>query len=198
MILVNLLFVLIKHGSSTAIQAILSECQLNPAIMIVYFYFDRTDSGKHSIEKVVRSLIIQLLGQCLKSPNLLQNLHASLHAGRHQPAMEILRATLYEITKFVQHFYVCIDALDECAEREDALGFIKEITTWQLDQLHLLVTSRREYDIEKVIEPLLSQKIGIRDVNADDIRAYVQERTSEPMFKKDFDTIRTSRDVHQK
>lgn len=76
-------------------------------------------------------------------------------------------------SSFTEVFLV-IDTLDKCTEddgeRADLLEIIAEVHLWQQKQLHILITSRRQTDIEVVLEPLLTMKaISIRDeqVNAD-------------------------------
>ena len=75
--------------------------------------------------------------------------------------------------------YIILDALDECEDRGKLLEDIETITGWELENLHILVTSRREKDIEESLDPLVdgTKKICIQSalVN-DDIRTYVHKR----------------------
>ena len=75
--------------------------------------------------------------------------------------------------------FIILDALDECREREDLITDIEGMAAWDTPKLRLLVTSRRERDIEESLSLLLDDenKICIQSYLArDDIRAYVQGR----------------------
>ena len=84
------------------------------------------------------------------------------------------------------HVYLLIDALDECTDREDLLQVITELDSWKLDKLHILVTSRRENDIEEALQPLVMCQICIQSALVDaDIRVHILERLSnDPKLKK--------------
>jgi len=67
--------------------------------------------------------------------------------------------------------------LDESTEREELLKLIQEIVGWKLEKLHILVTSRRESDIEEALEPLVTDQVCIQStlVNAD-IHTHIREQ----------------------
>lgn len=80
---------------------------------------------------------------------------------------------------YFKHAYVVLDALDECTEREDLLAFIEELVRTELNQLHILTTSRREGDIEASLGPLTQDqnKICIQSALVDaDIQVHIRER----------------------
>ena len=75
--------------------------------------------------------------------------------------------------------YIILDALDECEDRHELLTNLEQIISWKNVNLHVLVTSRREIDIEEALTSFSSprNRISIHGtpLNAD-IRAYVHER----------------------
>lgn len=75
--------------------------------------------------------------------------------------------------------YIILDALDECKDREELLEGVRAIAGWELKKLHILVTSRREKDIEESLESFVNneKRVCIQStlVN-DDIRAYVHKK----------------------
>lgn len=75
--------------------------------------------------------------------------------------------------------YVILDALDECADRDELLTDLEEVTSWGDANLHVLTTSRREKDIEEALTPLSDRqnRIAIQSalVNAD-ICTYIHDR----------------------
>ena len=78
-----------------------------------------------------------------------------------------------------QHTYIVVDALDECmgTERTRLIDFIKTVSTWGLDSVHLLATSRPEPDIQR---RLCSAAVKTFDLEATfvyhDIRLYIKSR----------------------
>jgi hypothetical protein len=66
--------------------------------------------------------------------------------------------------------YVIIDALDECSNiagmptpREKVLRLIEELVNLELPGVHVCVTSRPEFDIRTVLEPLASLRVSLHD-----------------------------------
>ena len=76
-----------------------------------------------------------------------------------------------------QQTFIILDALDECKEREELLGLLKDLITWKVKSLHVLATSRREGDIEEALEPSVTGQVCIQSavINAD-IQIHVCER----------------------
>lgn len=101
-----------------------------------------------------------------------------LNGGR-QPTCEVLLDTLRQMMTSLEDTYIILDALDECAERDELLTDLEEIASWEDANLHVLATSRREKDIEEALTPLgvARNRIGIQSalVNAD-IRTYIHDR----------------------
>ena len=78
------------------------------------------------------------------------------------------------IGKFL-HVYFIIDALDECSEWEKLLGVLTEIANWKLQNLHVLVTSRRGRAIEKRLTEIASSHMNLdSDLVDEDIRRYLR------------------------
>jgi hypothetical protein len=77
--------------------------------------------------------------------------------------------------------YVVLDALDECTQRSDLMDVLETVAGWRLDNLHLVMTSRKERDIESSLEGFVKEEDTIclqRDVVDLDIQRYVQQRLS--------------------
>lgn len=86
---------------------------------------------------------------------------------------------LREMVKGFDSTYILIDALDECSDREDILKLLEAIMEWNLNNLHILVTSRNENDIATSLEPLVTFQQCIQSALVDaDIRVHVLERLS--------------------
>jgi hypothetical protein len=91
--------------------------------------------------------------------------------------MESLMTSLKFILEGFQHVYVILDALDECGDRGQLLSLVEEITEWKHATLHILVTSRKERDIEDCLIPWVSAQINLHSALVDaDIQTHVHER----------------------
>ncbi|KAL4923048.1 uncharacterized protein BDV17DRAFT_285724 [Aspergillus undulatus] len=122
--------------------------QLNVSHAVLDFFFNFTDTDKQSLDKLVRSLIAQLISRCENSRNELKKLFSSCEDGRRQPAFESLSNTFIQMAKFVPKIQIIIDALDECKTRRDLLSWMENLARSGHAGLHLLATSRKEEDIE--------------------------------------------------
>ena len=78
--------------------------------------------------------------------------------------------------------YFIIDALDESpndsgipSPREEVLELVKELVDLRRPNLRLCITSRPEYDIRIILEPLVTQKVSLHDESGQrqDISDYV-------------------------
>lgn len=151
---------------------------------MLYFYFDFNESEKQRHELMTRSLVSQLYWfQNVPS----EALEFLCNRGRHPTDAELL-STLHQMMAAFDEVFMVLDALDECIERPGLLTSIAEIMRWKDINLHLLMTSRREGDIEEALEPFCDEttKICLQTavVNAD-IRAYVHDRLLEDVrFKR--------------
>jgi ankyrin repeat protein len=155
--------------SSTIIEHIRSIYESDPAVAIAYFYFDFNDNEKQQHEKYLRSLIEQLSVQSVKSMDALNTLFACSKDGQQQPTTDALLSTLQHILGDFQQTFIILDTLDECKEREALLKLLENSTDWNVENLHILATSRRERDIEDTLAPLATDQICIQSalVNAD-------------------------------
>lgn len=87
--------------------------------------------------------------------------------------------TLHPMMASLGDTYIILDALDECAEREELLMDLKEIISWEDVNLHVLATSRREPDIEHGMKTWSNSRnwINIQSTLVDaDIRTYIHDR----------------------
>jgi hypothetical protein len=75
-----------------------------------------------------------------------------------QPPTDRLLSAIQCIVNGDKNIFLIIDALDECpnqnSERSDLCNVLTEIKEWAASNLHTLVTSRREVDLDESLEPL--------------------------------------------
>jgi len=79
--------------------------------------------------------------------------------------------------------YLIMDALDECPDtsevpspRNRILQLLEELADLQVPNLRICVTSRSEYDIQDLLEPLTSRRVSLHDQSGQkqDIADYVR------------------------
>ena len=107
-------------------------------------------------------------------PDALTNLYRQCGSGARQPSTESLQSTLFTILSGFRHAYLIVDALDECTERRELLDWIEEITLRRNGNVHLLVTSRQERDIEISLQSLGPSRICLeKESVGQDIATYL-------------------------
>jgi hypothetical protein len=151
----------------------------NPPFGIAYFFFDGRDSQNalQLHDKLIRSLISQFSHQRGGIPEELADLYKC--CGDHQqPSVNQLQNTLRDILDGFSHAYIVIDALDECTDREKGLNWVSQLVTGtdrNAENLHIVVTSRPERDIEKVFGTFDPHAIDIGEATANqDIFIYLE------------------------
>jgi NACHT domain len=188
--------------SSTIIDA-LSQRNNSSTIVLDYF-FDFSDTNKQSVDMFLRSLAAQLYIKSQDSREELDNLYLTHESGKRQPTTELIFNSFQSMLRFSDKVQIVIDALDECkrGERRELISRIEVICGAKHTNTSLLVTSRKEEDIEWRITCWLSEKdiISIQQQAVDvDIRAYIegtlhaergefQRWKSQPSVLKDIET----------
>ena len=139
--------------SSTIIDDVSCHFRPDPTVAVIFFYFDFNDNGKQLHEKMLRSLITQLSAKSVDVPQPLELLFASCSYGTVQPISEAIMHTLREMLQQYTETYVILDAIDECKDREKLLSCLGTMIGWNLSNFHLLVTARKEKEIEISLDP---------------------------------------------
>jgi hypothetical protein len=148
-----------------------------PGSVLLYFFFDFGDRRKQDIDNIIRSLICQLYQQeqCVRQD--LDNMFLACQDGSQQPALESLKDVLNSMLGKTENITIVLDALDESCTRRDLLAWIRSILTLKPTTIRLLVTSRREQDIESTLETLMDSNFMVDIQNGlvdGDIRSYVR------------------------
>jgi hypothetical protein len=171
--------------SSTIIRHLLQHCGDDPSMVTVYFFYDFNDDQKQDSELMLRSLLFQLSQRlATKSEQSLDALFALCKNGRPLPQLHVLLEKTQQMMQEFTHVYAVLDALDECRQRSRSLGrmeILETIAGWRLQNLHLIMTSRKERDIESSLEDYVDKEDTVclqSDVVDKDIQRYVQQRLS--------------------
>lgn len=115
----------------------------------------------------------------------MDRLYAQNDNGGEQPNLNQLKQALREILEESFENYIILDALDECVERQELLNLVQEIFDWKTGFLHVLVTSRKESNIDTALGPICTGQISVHDDEGNsDIEIYIDERLkSDPKLK---------------
>lgn len=151
---------------------------------LLYFFFDFTDTSKQSLEGMVRSLSSQLYRKGGIVQGCLNSLYTACDNGHQHPTAEKLDEAFKAMAQQAGEVWIVLDALDECRTRKGLpavglLSWLKTLLDLQRMNVHLLVTSRLEQDIESAITDwdCSQDAIPIRSVSTmGDICAYVHTR----------------------
>ena len=168
--------------SSTVIEHLLQHCNDDISTVAAYFYFDFNDTQKQDPELMLRSLLCQLLRRSPTIAKGVDALFSSCDNGQRQPSLHALLEVIPQVMHQFTHVYIVLDALDECTQRSDLMDMLATVAEWQLDNIHLLMTSRKERDIESCLESYVDEEQTIclqRDVVDKDIQRYVQQRLTD-------------------
>lgn len=122
---------------------------------LAYFYFDFQDSTKQTLYGLLSCLVYQLAYRSSDCNQLLTEFYGKHFRARPQhPNDDLLFGCLKSMLQVLSNVYLVLDALDECPEatrHKDLLPLLKKLIGSKKEGFHLLVTSRPEQDIKKVL-----------------------------------------------
>lgn len=173
--------------SSSIIADIEASCTQDPDKMFAYFYFDFNDLKMQDPDGMVKSLVTQLFLHCIKISADLEAHYRSCADGQQQPSPAVWLSVLRMLINEFPETYIIIDALDECSDRKELLLILTTMVNWKLDNLHILVTSRPEHDIETTLCALLRKENIVRlrsELVDEDIRVVVRHSLSQSKWRK--------------
>ena len=151
---------------------------------LAYYYFDFRDEKKQDCYGMLSSLILQLSLESDPCCNILSKLYSDNNRAR-KPTLIALKKCIKDMLSQPRQgpIYIVVDALDECpnssgtpSARGKVLELIKELVVLKPPNVYLLVASRPEIDIQKVLEPLNTLQVSLHDETgqAADIIAYIK------------------------
>jgi len=153
-----------------------------------YFYIDFQDTAKQDARGLLSSLLAQLCTQSNAFFDILSGLHAKHNQGGESPSEATLEKCLWKMLEYPEQapVFIIVDALDECPAsrspaspgapppRQSVLRILKRLT--RLQNLHLCLISRHEFDIQDVLDPLEPVSVSLHNQKGQlaDIAQYVE------------------------
>ncbi|PKK46896.1 hypothetical protein CI102_10648 [Trichoderma harzianum] len=145
--------------SSSVIEKLSDQYQGDASTTLAYFYFSFKDYQKQNVDGMLASLIKQITAHRPYIPETVQRLGEFKNKGG-RPDCKTLEEALVTSMYGFSAVYIIIDALDECPvvnnERKKLLISLQRIFTKAPNSLHIFYTSRKEFDIEATMRPMLS------------------------------------------
>ncbi|KAE9383217.1 hypothetical protein BT96DRAFT_93841, partial [Gymnopus androsaceus JB14] len=164
---------------------------------LAFFYFDFRDSTKQTVYGLLSCLVYQLASRSSDCNSLLTQFYGKHCGNRPQhPNDDLLVQCLKSMLQVLPNVYLVFDALDECPEatrHKDLFPILQKLIGFKKEGFHLLVTSRPEQDIKKVIMSNLTQDLDLAKSqeiihhvldldkttdHADDIHHYISKKVS--------------------
>jgi hypothetical protein len=169
--------------SSGIIRDIDRLCAAGLALM-AYYYFDFRDATKQDRRGLLSSLLCQLCAESDPCYEILSRLYLTHAGGTREPSDSALARCLMDMLQLEGQpaIYIIIDALDECPNssgmptpREKVLEFLEDLIDYDLPNVHICVSSRPEFDIRSILEPIAPFRVSLHDETGQrkDIQDYV-------------------------
>jgi hypothetical protein len=152
-----------------------------------YWYFQFSSAATQDVTRMLRSILRQLI--CSPLPVKVQEMWDNHYQGHTEPPdSELLDAT-EDVIGTHEHVFLVLDALDEYPEdkspgRSALLETILKLLTISHGRLHLVVTSRREPDIRKVLQPMARFSINVDQALEIDVEKFVNHALSSELIKR--------------
>ena len=157
--------------ASTIVNELQSLSLSRRNFLVAYHFFDFSNDVSTKTDTCIRSIKSQL-AQSPLAISYLESLREA-YAPHSAPTPELLRL----LKKMVQNLgitYVVLDALDVCSDKLEVLALLEGLKQWNIDDFHLLLTSRDEPDIKATVAPLTTACIDLRnDQVTSDIGTFV-------------------------
>ena len=180
--------------SSSIIEDIKPRCATG-LDSFAYYYFDFNDIKKQDRRGLLSSLLIQLCTRSHRAYDILLNQFGKNANGLQEPSEPDMIQCLKKALDLLRHgrVYIIVDALDESpnvgtpSPRENVLKLIKELVDLRYPNVHFFITSRREVDIQAVLEPLPFPNVSLDDQEGqkEDIVKYIKSFVeSDPIMKR--------------
>ena len=139
---------------------------------MAYYYFDFRDTDKQHRRGLLSSLLCQLCAVSDACYETLSRLYSAHAGGTREPSDGALAHCLMDMLQLEGQpaIYIIVDALDECPNssgmptpREKVLEFLEDLIDYNLPNVRICISSRPEFDIRTVLEPLAPFRVSLHD-----------------------------------
>ncbi|EXJ69600.1 uncharacterized protein A1O5_07636 [Cladophialophora psammophila CBS 110553] len=160
--------------ASSIIQALRAQTA-EPAMSLVYFYFDHRNSAKRTLKSFLGAILLQLICQ---HPDLLDeatSLYQKYEAnfGNAISSTDLL-ALLTTSIQTVGTLVVVIDAVDECTELEDFVSALGRIVGTEGAIVRVIATGRHDHSLQKHMGTMAAYRVTLEHNIGGDISSFVR------------------------
>ncbi|KAI9731302.1 MAG: hypothetical protein M1834_005205 [Cirrosporium novae-zelandiae] len=187
--------VLWMHGIPGSGKTVLASNIINyclrsipsPEYAVTYFYCDFREKEAQQPEAVIGALISQL---CTKLPSIPESImktfqnHRTASGDVSPPTYTTLLSLFEETLEHLARVKIVIDGLDECNCRDKLLENLLNLRDKGPCQLSLLISSRQEMDLQRLLRDVSNIPLNWDTVNNDINRFIEVEIESQPHFHR--------------
>lgn len=148
---------------SSIIEYVIKLCESNSRDQYAYFYFDFNE--KRSANDMLRSIIVQLCYRKNHVPAELHQLYKQCQYGRYRPQRDNLMNLFAALLTTTYRTFIVLDGLDECSsgpDRDELVEFVTEMIQMPLKYINVMVTSRKEKDINEGLASSVTFSVDLR------------------------------------
>jgi len=171
-------------SASSAVIEEIKTIQKSGLASLAMYYYDFREDKKKDLRGLLSSMLFQLCDQSDAYHIIIPTFYSTYLNGAQSPSDDELIRCLIDLLKLPgsQPLYLIIDALDECpsssslsSPREKLLSLLEDLVEARLPNLRICVTSRPEFDIKAILEPLAFRSVSLHDARGQqkDIRDYI-------------------------
>ncbi|EGE85243.1 hypothetical protein RJZ56_001812 [Blastomyces dermatitidis] len=166
-------------GKTVLMSTILNQCLLPNASkkrVVAYYYCDFRNHESCRPESVIGAIILQICQVLTSMPSHVEDSYER-HIGKDgkaaPPSIQELQLLLSEVLPLVSNVTITVDALDECYERETLVKILRDLSSKASTAVKVLVSSRREVDIVRLLKDQSSISTQSKDAD-EDIHQYIR------------------------
>jgi hypothetical protein len=158
----------------------LQQTSTSESACVIYFFCDHRNPNMQSIQDLLHVIIKQLLDRnqaCFEVAKYWYDERLRTVAGPQSTAAKSLSQSEYihlicQMCLRLESVSLVIDALDECKGLYSFVGALKDILGDS--NVRLLLTSRHDVDIKRVMEPIADFQISMMEKMGEDIETYLR------------------------
>ena len=125
--------------------------------------------------RCLRSLVAQLFNASEKLPIPVQTLSSRYLFSGHAVDQSVLLKVLQSLILSQRRTFIILDGVDEAQDKEKVMELLSILANKELENLHLLISSRPETETTKVLDPMMIATLGIEGQTLnEDISIYIE------------------------
>ncbi len=149
----------------------------DPSHALVYFFCDRKDSNKRTLQQFLAVGLVQLISRHSSIPHEVTDLFQKKYHGDAESSIsseDRLRLFMTLLQNY-SVFTIVIDALDECEELDEYVGGLANILTQPWVVVSIFVTGRYDYALQRALGTHAIYRIPLEKYVGKDIGIFIAD-----------------------